>query len=174
MRRCNAQAIHEETCYLGSAAICCPLHLVSRIVCYLRAIRSLERGGHGTPLRKNSYVATYVYIHLPDVRAGHTCVCTDKYAVCSEIVRCPTVISPSGSFSNYTLFCRSVLASAFSSSETTSVLPSLTALISAVSPSCVMADVCSETLMTSQKGLYIRNLHCKKVHNSRCNSTPSE
>ena len=28
--------------------------------------------------------------------------------------------------------------------------------------------------MTSQKSLYIHNFHCKKVHNSRCNSTPSE
>ena len=73
-----------------------------------------------------------------------------------------------------TLFCRLVLDSASSSSETTSVIPQLTAIISADSPSCVMTDMCSETLMTSQKSLYIHNLHCKKVHNSRCNSTPSE
>ena len=51
-----------------------------------------------------------------------------------------------------TLFCRSMLAPASSSSETTSVLPQLTANISAESPSYVMTDMCSETLMTSQKG----------------------
>ena len=43
-----------------------------------------------------------------------------------------------------------MLALAFSSSGTISVLPSLVAIISAVSPFCVMADMCSETLMTSQ------------------------
>ena len=86
------------------------------------------------------------------------------------------VLIKHGSFSNYTLYCRSMLhtAPAFSSSETISHIPFLTAIVSADSPSCVMTDMCSETLMTSQKSLYIHNFHCKKVHNSRCNSTPSE
>ena len=53
---------------------------------------------------------------------------------------------------NFTSFSRSVLAPAFSSSGRTSVLPSLTAIISGEYPSCVMTDMCSETLMTSQKG----------------------
>ena len=64
-----------------------------------------------------------------------------------------------GSFSNYyTSFCWSVLhvAPAFSSSKTTSHLPQLVAIISAVSPSCVMTDMCSEILMTSQKSLQFK------------------
>ena len=46
----------------------------------------------------------------------------------------------------------SSVAPAFTSSRTTFVLPLLTAIINAESPSCVMTDMCSETLMTSQKG----------------------
>ena len=51
-----------------------------------------------------------------------------------------------------TLFCRSSAAPAFTSSETTSVLPFPTASISADSPLCVMTDMCSETLMTGREG----------------------
>ena len=53
----------------------------------------------------------------------------------------------------FTLFCRSSAAPAFTSSETTSVSPLLAANISGDSPSCVMTDMCSETLMTSHTRL---------------------
>ena len=47
-----------------------------------------------------------------------------------------------------TLFCRSVLAPASSSSEIISVQPLLTATISMENPSCVITGICSESLMT--------------------------
>ena len=69
-----------------------------------------------------------------------------------------------------TLFCRPVLAPAFTSSETTSVLPFQAAIISAEYPSCVM---CSETMMTSRKlalkcncKTYLSHMICI---NSSCN-----
>ena len=63
----------------------------------------------------------------------------------------------------HTLFCRSMLAPAFSSSETTSVIPFLAANISAEYPFCVMTDMCSETLMTSQKGSSCSNIKMVRV-----------
>ena len=52
----------------------------------------------------------------------------------------------------FTTFCRSSAAPAFTSSETTSVSPLPAASISGDSPSCVMTDMCSETLMTGTEG----------------------
>ena len=52
----------------------------------------------------------------------------------------------------FTLSCRSSAAPAFTSSETTSVLPHLAASISGESPLCVMIVTCSETLTTGREG----------------------
>ena len=52
----------------------------------------------------------------------------------------------------FTWSCRSSAAPAFTSSETTSVLPQMAASISGECPLCVMTDMCSETLMTGREG----------------------
>ena len=64
-----------------------------------------------------------------------------------------------------TLFCRSVLAPAFCSSETFSVQPFLTAIISAESPSCVMTDMCSETQRSLQNDTIPKTLSTSCIAN---------
>ena len=69
----------------------------------------------------------------------------------------------------FTTFCRSSAAPAFTSSETTSVLPFPAASVSGESPHCVMTDMCSETLMTGREGsLHTQCVRKRMVETTKC------
>ena len=115
-------------------------------------VRLLSEGTCTCTIKASSSICHIVPYHLTLLNHTYSYIHTQSDQQLVTHVRSHSITEWWDQCHMFTWSCRSSAAPAFTSSETTSILPLLAASISGDSPHCVMTDMCSETLMTGREG----------------------